>query len=319
MSDLLLEVSDLVKVYPGRSGHTQIRAVDGVSLSLARGQTIGIVGESGCGKSTLGRLILQLIEPTSGQVRFRGEQLTTLPKSELRAMRRHMQMIFQDPLSALDQRMTVGALVEEPLVIHRIGTKIERRAEVARLLELVGLPSDAMKRYPHEFSGGQRQRICIARALALSPDLVVADEPVSALDVSVQSQILNLMSELKQRLGLSYVFISHNLAVVRYISDTVAVMYLGQVVETGTVEQVFESPSHPYTQALLAAVPKTDPTRQFPPVPLSGELPSPENPPAGCRFHPRCPQAVDICRTEVPRMIALGLVQPLHSVRCHLY
>lgn len=319
MSNILLEVSDLVKVYPSRSGHTQIRAVDGVSLSLARGQTIGIVGESGCGKSTLGRLILQLIEPTSGQVRFRGQQLTMLPESQLRAMRRHMQMIFQDPLSALDPRMTVGALVEEPLVIHHIGTKAERRTEVARLLEMVGLSRDAMQRYPHEFSGGQRQRICIARALALSPDLIVADEPVSALDVSVQSQILNLIIELKQRLGLSYVFISHNLAVVRYISDTVAVMYLGQMVETGTVEQVFESPSHPYTQALLAAIPKTDPTRKFPPVPLSGELPSPENPPSGCRFHPRCPQAHHICRTEVPRVTALGLVKPGHTVMCHLF
>ncbi|MCU0869697.1 MAG: ATP-binding cassette domain-containing protein [Burkholderiales bacterium] len=318
----LLEVTDLAKRFTLKGTRTVLRAVDGVSFTLARGDTLGIVGESGCGKSTLGRLLLRLIEPTEGSVRFMGREVTLLPAEPLRQMRRHMQMVFQDPLASLDPRLRIGALLEEPLVIHGIGTPAERRAAVAELLTTVGLPADAAQRFPHEFSGGQRQRICIARALALSPELIVADEPVSALDVSIQSQILNLLGDLKRSRGLTYVFISHNLAVVKYVSDVVAVMYLGRIVETGRAEDVFARPLHPYTQALLAAIPEPDPTRARAAGPaLSGELPAPDRMPDGCRFHPRCPHATDRCRTEAPRpvSVARGDAGVAHVVECHLH
>jgi oligopeptide/dipeptide ABC transporter ATP-binding protein len=319
VSAAMLEVADLVKAFPVKGGRGVIHAVNGVSFTQTRGETIGIVGESGCGKSTLGRLILQLIRPTSGDVRFLGKQLTLLPEAELRAMRRHMQMIFQDPFASLDPRMRVGALVEEPLVIHDLGSRAERAKEVARLLETVGLPASAAQRYPHEFSGGQRQRICIARALALHPELIVADEPVSALDVSIQSQILNLLMDLKRSRGLSYLFISHNLAVVKYVSDTVAVMYLGRIVEMGPAETLYAEPRHPYTRALISAIPEPEPERVSEVVPLQGELPSPEHPPQGCRFHPRCPLAMDKCRTTPPPSVQLGTRTAPHMVECHLF
>jgi oligopeptide/dipeptide ABC transporter ATP-binding protein len=314
----LLEVQGLSKTFALKGGRS-IRAVDDVSFVQTRGETIGIVGESGCGKSTLGRLILRLIEPTAGDVRFLGKDITLLPAEAMRAMRRHMQMIFQDPYTSLDPRMRVGSLIEEPLVIHGIGTPGERAREVARLLDTVGLPAEAARRYPHEFSGGQRQRICIARAIALHPQLIVADEPVSALDVSIQSQVLNLLMDLKRERSLSYLFISHNLAVVKYVSDTIAVMYLGRIVEMGSTESIYADPKHPYTQALLAAIPEPDPDRARDRVPLQGELPSPEHPPAGCPFHPRCPRAMDRCRSEVPAALERGTRDRPHRVACHLY
>lgn len=314
----LLEVADLAKTFPLKSGGV-IHAVDGVSFTLAKGETIGIVGESGCGKSTLGRLILQLIKPTSGDVRFLGKQLTLLPDGELRKMRRHMQMVFQNPFASLDARMQIGAQIEEPLLIHKLGTKTERVKQVAQLLETVGLPANAAQRYPHEFSGGQRQRICIARALILHPELIIADEAVSALDVSIQSQILNLLMDLKRDFGLSYLFISHNLAVVKYMSDTVAVMYLGRIVEIGPAEDVYAQPRHPYTQALIAAIPQPDPSHTREGVVVSGDLPSPESPPSGCRFHPRCQLVMDKCRVETPKPIQLGTKDRSHIVECHLY
>jgi oligopeptide/dipeptide ABC transporter ATP-binding protein len=314
----LLEVTDLAKAFPLKGGGA-IHAVNGVSFEQAAGETIGIVGESGCGKSTLGRLILQLIRPSSGSVRFRGKDLTLLSETAMRPMRRHLQMIFQDPYASLDPRMRVGALIEEPLVIHGIGTRAERERAVAELLETCGLPAEAAARYPHEFSGGQRQRVCIARALALSPELIVADEPVSALDVSIQSQILNLMMALKRSRGLSYLFISHNLAVVKYVSDRLAVMYLGRVVEMGPAEDIYADPRHPYTRALIAAVPVPEPDRPRDHAVVQGDLPSPENPPPGCRFHPRCPHATERCRTEAPKPVQVGTRERPHFVECHLY
>lgn len=318
MSAPLLDVVDLGKRFALKGGR-ELQAVDGVNFTQRPGQTIGIVGESGCGKSTLGRLILRLIEPSSGSVRFRGTDLTLLPADRLRAMRRHLQMIFQDPYASLDPRMRVGALIEEPLRIHAIGTAGERTSEVARLLDTVGLPADAALRYPHEFSGGQRQRICIARALALQPELIVADEPVSALDVSIQSQVLNLLMDLKRERGLSYLFISHNLAVVKYVSDVVVVMYLGRIVELAESADLYAQPRHPYTQALLSAIPEPDPLRVRDHAALSGELPSPENPPTGCRFHPRCPQAMERCSRIAPTPRQLGTKERPHWVECHLY
>ncbi|MBX6322988.1 MAG: dipeptide ABC transporter ATP-binding protein [Rhodospirillaceae bacterium] len=315
----LLEARGLTKHFPARDRRGVVHAVEDVSFVLRRGETLGIVGESGCGKSTLARLVLRLIEPTAGTVRFDGVDLRRLSASALRARRREMQLIFQDPYAALDPRFTIGASIAEPLAIHRIGTPQSRRAKVNELLGLVGLEPEAAGRYPHEFSGGQRQRIVIARAIALEPKLVIADEPVSALDVSIQSQILNLLADLKQRLGLSYIFISHDLAVVEHISDRVAVMYLGRIVETGPVERLFARPAHPYTQALLSAVPQPDPDRRRERIVLGGDVPSPENPPPGCPFHPRCPQAMERCRREPPpSRILEGAGEP-HEVRCHLY
>ena len=313
----ILEVRALVKDFPVKDG--RIHAVNGVSFSQARGETIGIVGESGCGKSTLARTVLRLIEPTSGQLVFDGEDLLRLPPRALRRRRRDMQIVFQDPYASLDPRVRIGLSIEEPLVIHRFGSWAERKRRVAELLEMVGLGAAAAARYPHEFSGGQRQRIGIARAIAAGPKLVIADEPVSALDVSIQSQILNLLVELRARLALSLLFISHDLAVIRHISERVAVMYLGQLVEVGDAATIYEEPAHPYTQALLSAIPQPDPERRRKRIVLAGDVPNPEHPPAGCAFHPRCPQAMDRCRTEVPLERNLGTAARPHLVRCHLY
>ena len=315
----LLRVTELKKHFVSRRGKSSIRAVDGVSLTLESGETLGVVGESGCGKSTLGRTILRLLEPTSGEIAFDGEDLRALGPAALRAKRRDMQMIFQDPFASLDPRLNIGTIVAEPLVIHRIGDRASRREAVVDLLETVGLEPDAAQLYPHEFSGGQRQRIGIARALALRPRLIIADEPVSALDVSIQSQILNLLVELRQRFGLSYIFISHDLAVVEHVSDTVAVMYLGRIVETAASEELFARPSHPYTEALISAVPQSEPARRGARMVLRGEMPDPENPPSGCPFHPRCPKAMDLCSSDTPNETNIGSEDRPHFVRCHLY
>jgi oligopeptide/dipeptide ABC transporter ATP-binding protein len=321
MSDApLIEVSGISKHFPvGRSlfgrPRAVVRAVDGVSLAIRPGETLGLVGESGCGKSTLGRLILRLIEPTAGDVRFEGRSLLTLRARDLRQVRRAMQIVFQDPYGSLNPRMRVSAIVGEGLAIHRIGTREERRERVRSLLELVGLPGDAARRFPHEFSGGQRQRIGIARALAVEPRFIVADEAVSALDVSIQAQILNLLQDLKQRLGLTLLFISHDLRVVEHLSDRVAIMYLGKIVEIGTRDQVYGDPHHPYTRALLAAVPTPDPARRAEPPPLRGDVPSPMSPPPGCAFHPRCLHAIEVCRRDTPALEgARG-----REVACHVF
>jgi oligopeptide/dipeptide ABC transporter ATP-binding protein len=309
----LLEVRGLTKHFPAREGHGVVRAVNGVDFSLAAGTTLGIVGESGCGKSTLARLILRLVEPTAGDIRFENANFLALDGAALRRKRRDMQIVFQDPYASLDPRMTVAAIIAEPLDIHGVGTRAGRKARVLELLDLVGLDRDAGAKYPHEFSGGQRQRIGIARAIALDPKLVILDEPVSALDVSIQSQVLNLLMDLKARLGLSYIFISHDLSVVRYVSDDVAVMYLGRIVEQGAAEQVFEGPQHPYTQALVSAVP--DAAKKGARIVLKGDPPNPENIPPGCAFHPRCAKAMDVCRATLPEFrTASG-----RAVACHLY
>jgi peptide/nickel transport system ATP-binding protein len=299
----------------GRS-HAVVRAVDGVSLAIAPGETLGLVGESGCGKSTLGRALLRLIEPTSGDVRFQGRSLAALGSRELRAIRREMQIVFQDPYGSLNPRMRVEQIVGEGLVIHRMGSRADRHARVQELLELVNLPAAAADRYPHEFSGGQRQRIGIARALATGPRFVVADEAVSALDVSIQAQIVNLLQDLKQRLGLTMLFISHDLRVVEHLSDRVAIMYLGRIVELATREAIYRSPRHPYTRALLSAVPVPDPRHRPERTPIRGDVPSPVDPPPGCAFHPRCPWVQDVCRTVTPRLVG---GPSGHAVACHVF
>jgi oligopeptide/dipeptide ABC transporter ATP-binding protein len=291
-----------------------IHAVEDVSFALAPGETLGIVGESGCGKSTLARALLRLVEPSAGRVVFRGEDLTRLGEREMRRRRSQLQLIFQDPFASLDPRCTIQATLEEPFIVHRVGSKRERRERIARLLVQVGLEPAAGSRYPHEFSGGQRQRIAIARAIALEPKLVIADEPVSALDVSIQSQIINLLIDLREELGLAFLFISHDLAVVRLVSARVGVMYLGRIVELAPTAALFAAPQHPYTQALLAAIPEPVPGRKRHRRLLQGELPSPESPPAGCAFHPRCPRARDRCKVELP---ALATGPSGHLVRCH--
>ena len=311
----LLEVRNLSKDYPARDRGGVVRAVSDVSFVLEAGQTLGIVGESGCGKSTLARLIMRLIEPTSGEIFFRGDNLRTLTASELRRRRREIQMVFQDPYASLDPRMNVAAIIAEPLEIHGIGSKDSRKTKVHELLDLVGLDRAAAAKYPHEFSGGQRQRIGIARAIALEPKLVVLDEPVSALDVSIQSQILNLLEDLKARLGLSYIFISHDLSVIEHASDEVAVMYLGKFVEVGKAEQVLHAPLHPYAQALVSAVPEFDVTKKKQRIVLAGDPPNPEEIPSGCPFHPRCNHVMPKCQSLVP---ALDLVEQ-RKVACHLY
>jgi oligopeptide/dipeptide ABC transporter ATP-binding protein len=311
----LLVVEDLKKHYPVRGGVWggtigQVRAVDGVSFSVRQGETLGLVGESGCGKSTLGRTIMRLEDPTDGRVRFEGHDLAHASRRELFGLRRDIQMIFQDPYSSLNPRMSVGEIVREPLAVHQVGTKAAQRETVRALFETVGLSADMLDRYPHEFSGGQRQRIGVARALALDPKLVIADEPVSALDVSVQSQVLNLMVRLQRERGLTYVFISHDLSVVEHVSDTVAIMYLGRIVEKGPVERIFGAPAHPYTRALLAAVPSADPRASREVVPLEGEAPSPVTPPPGCAFAPRCPFVIEACTAAMPPLEPVGAPPP---------
>jgi oligopeptide/dipeptide ABC transporter ATP-binding protein len=306
---MLLEARNLTKTFPARFGSAVVHVVNGVSIAVKAGTTLGIVGESGCGKSTLARILLRLIEPSSGDVCFEGESILAMDRHRLRALRRHLQIVHQDPYSSLNPRVTVHSIIAEPLEIHGAGTASSRRARVTELLSLVGLDPDAAGKYPHEFSGGQRQRICIARAIALEPKLLILDEPVSALDVSIQSQILNLLMELKQRLGLTYVFISHDLSVVKYVSDDVAVMYLGRVVEQGTAENVLQSPMHPYTQALVSAVPEigTENGRQR--IILSGDPPSPENIPSGCAFHPRCFMSTRDCASHPQALRTVGRQQ----------
>ncbi len=320
----LLQVTGLKKYFPVRSGifsrvSAWVKAVDDITLHVKHGETLGLVGESGCGKTTVGRSILRLMEPTAGEITFEGENLLALNARELRQARRRMQIIFQDPYSSLNPRMTIGSIVSEPLQIHKIAKGQALQDQVNQLFVKVGLRPEHQSRYPHEFSGGQRQRVGIARALALSPKFIVCDEAVSALDVSIQAQILNLLRDLQQELQLSYLFITHDLNVVQYLADRIAVMYLGKLAEVAPVEDLFAEPKHPYTQALLSANPVPDPTAVSQRTVLSGDVPSPLNPPSGCRFHPRCPQVIDICKTTDPPLITIGLPEHGHQVWCHLH
>lgn len=305
MAEPILEVQNLTKHFPVKGGlfareRARVRAVDGVSFRLEEGETLGLVGESGCGKSTLGRTILRLIEPTSGRILWRGRDIVPLGANDLRTLRREMQIIFQDPYASLNPRMTVGEIIGEAFAIHGLARGSERQDRVVELMRKVGLRPDHFDRYPHEFSGGQRQRIGIARALAVSPRLIVADEPISALDVSIQAQVVNLLQELQEELGLTYLFISHDLRIVEHLCDRVAVMYLGKVVELARATDLYSSPQHPYTRALLSAVPQPKPGAARERIILEGDVPNPMNPPSGCSFHPRCPLAVERCRVESP-------------------
>ncbi|WP_421383944.1 ABC transporter ATP-binding protein [Bacillus salacetis] len=321
MTEPLLKVEGLKKHFPITGGIlgrpvNHVKAVDGVSFQVKKGETLGIVGESGCGKSTTGRMLMRLIDPSEGKVTFEDKELTSLSKAEMRKIRRDIQMVFQDPYASLNPRHTVEKILEEPLIVHGIGSAKERKKKVHELLEIVGLSSYHAKRYPHQFSGGQRQRIGIARALMTQPKLIIADEPVSALDVSIQAQVLNLMKELQEEFDLTYIFIAHDLGVVRHISDRVGVMYLGRMVELSESENLYEKPLHPYTQALLSAVPIPDPAFERETILLQGDIPSPSNPPAGCAFHTRCPHAMDICKSKTPEFQEH---LPGHYVACHLY
>jgi oligopeptide/dipeptide ABC transporter ATP-binding protein len=315
----LLEVRGLKKYFPQRGGllgrvQQQVKAVDDVSFVIREGETLGLVGESGCGKSTLGRALLHLQPPTAGQVLIDGEAVTGVGRDALFARRRDMQIIFQDPYASLSPRRTVAQILREPLDVHKIGSAAERRERVEELLHEVGMRPNALNRYPHEFSGGQRQRIGIARALALKPRFIVADEPVSALDVSVQSQVLNLIEKLQAERGIAFLFISHDLAVIQHVSDVIAVMYLGKIVEQAPAQEIYRAPRHPYTQALLSAIPVPDPNRKSHRIVLEGDIPSPLNPPTGCPFHTRCPRVFDKCKTQVPALRNFGE----HQVACHL-
>ena len=323
-SSPLLQVTGLKKYFPVRSGifsrvSAWVKAVDDITLHVNHGETLGLVGESGCGKTTVGRSILRLMEPTAGEITFEGEDVLALKPWELRQARRRMQIIFQDPYSSLNPRMTIGAIVSEPLVIHKIAKGEELQERVNQLFVKVGLRPEHQTRYPHEFSGGQRQRVGIARALALNPKFIVCDEAVSALDVSIQAQILNLLRDLQLEFSLSYLFITHDLNVVQYLADRIAVMYLGQLAEVAPTEDLFTMPKHPYTQALLSANPVPDPTAVSKRTILSGDVPSPLNPPNGCRFHPRCPEVMDICKTTNPPLITIGPQDQGHQVWCHLH
>lgn len=318
--EALLEVRNLKKYFPIKGGVFSktvgyVYAVDDISFTLNKGETLGLVGESGCGKSTTGRAILRLIEPTSGEVCFEGQDITKLDKGDMRALRREMQIIFQDPYASLNPRMTIGSIIGEPLEIHKIARGAEKEERVASLLQKVGLRAEDMRKYPHEFSGGQRQRIGIARALALNPKLIVCDEPVSALDVSIQAQVINLLDDLQKDLNLSYLFIAHNLNVVEHISNRVAVMYLGKIVELATDTALYSNPRHPYTEALLSAVPIPDPTVKKKRIILEGDVPSPINPPSGCHFHTRCPYKEKICEEVEPEFKDIG---GGHWVACHV-
>lgn len=314
-----IRIKDLTKEFPIKGGLfsrqiASVKAVQGVSLEIQKGETLGLVGESGCGKSTLGRCIIRLIEPSSGHILLDGADVTNYRGEKLRALRRQMQIIFQDPYASLNPRMTVGSIVSEPLEIHKLfDTKKDRLDRVKQLIELVGLRPEHINRYPHEFSGGQRQRIGIARALAVEPSFIVCDEPVSALDVSIQAQVINLLMDLQQRLGLTYLFIAHDLKVVEHISNRVAVMYLGKVVEIAEAEELYRNPSHPYTRALLSAIPVPDPRKKEQRIILTGDVPSPIHPPVGCHFHPRCPDMIEECKQTCP---ALRPTRPDHDTAC---
>ena len=317
----LLEVSNLVKHFPIKRGLFsrvvgKVHAVDGISLQVQEGRTLGIVGESGCGKTTAGKTILKLIEPTAGTIRYDGNDITAFSRVQMKRYRQQMQIIFQDPFSSLNPRHTVGAIIAAPLEIHHLVETAEKEDRIAGLLRKVGLSATVMRRYPHEFSGGQRQRIGIARALAVNPRLVVGDEPVSALDVSIQAQILNLMEDLQDELGLTYIMIAHDLSVIRHIADKIAVMYLGKIVEMASRTELYHNPLHPYTRALLSAVPIPDPERERQRIILKGDVPSPINPPTGCRFHPRCPQRFEPCDQMEPETKTLA---DGHDVACYLY
>ncbi|HZZ28181.1 MAG TPA: oligopeptide/dipeptide ABC transporter ATP-binding protein [Pirellulales bacterium] len=336
MAGPLLQVENLQQHFPVRKGVLRtvagyVRAVDGISFEIAEGETLGLVGESGCGKTTAGRTLLKLLKPTNGRIHFAGRDITRLHGAGLRSLRRDMQIVFQDPYGSLNPRMTVRSIVEEGLVVHGLGNRRQRLNRVIESLEETGLDRRYLNRYPHEFSGGQRQRISIARALALKPRFVVLDEPISALDVSIQSQIINLLVQLREELKLTYLFISHDLSVVEYISDRVAVMYLGEIVELAGSYELYRNPLHPYTHSLLSSIPSMDPGRRRKRILLQGDVPSPINPPSGCRFHPRCPLAMDVCRTTPPRELKLAtaaVAEPnssratngldhVHLVRCH--
>lgn len=320
-AEKLLQVKDLVKHFPINKGIIfskqvgAVKAVDGVSFDVNRGETLGLVGESGCGKSTTGRMILRLIEATAGTIDFEGRNILELGKDQMRELRKDIQIIFQDPYASLNPRMTVGDIIGEPLYIHKLAKGKEREKRVKELLEVVGLSAFHARRFPHEFSGGQRQRIGVARALAVNPKLIVCDEPVSALDVSIQAQVVNLLQDLQEEFDLTYLFIAHDLSVVKHISDRVAVMYLGKIMELAHKKDLYDAPQHPYTQALLSAIPVADPTVKKDRIILTGDVPSPINPPSGCRFHTRCPKAMDVCKVKEPKWLE---VRDNHWAACHL-
>lgn len=319
MSEVILDAKNIKKYFPIKKGLLlrevgQVKAVDDVSLTVRKGETLGLVGESGCGKSTLGRTLIRLYEPTAGEIHFQNENFLKLGGEQLRQSRRNIQMIFQDPYASLDPRMTVGQILLQPFEIHNHLDPKDRPARVKELLELVGLKASHVNRYPHEFSGGQRQRICIARAIALDPELIICDEPVSALDVSIQAQILNLLKDLQEKLNLTYVFISHDLSVIEYFCDRIAVMYLGKIVELAPRDELFKNPKHPYTHALISAIPQVGVGKKEMKKSLSGEVPSPINPPTGCTFHPRCSQKMDVCSQKIPTLLG-----QTHQTACWLY